>query len=61
FPSLSALSPRFTRCHVGENNPPDCFLPLRSLLVRIPCKKNKDGFHRLFFGGEQGIRTLGYL
>ena len=31
------------RCRVGENSPPDCFLPsLRSsLLVRIPCNQNK--------------------
>ena len=26
-----ALSPRFARCHVGENSPPDCFLPQASL------------------------------
>ena len=35
FASCSALVAR-----VGENSPPDCFLPLRfacSLLVRIPC------------------------
>ena len=23
----AALSPRFARCHVSENSPPDCFLP----------------------------------
>ena len=22
--------------HIGKNSPPDCFLPLRSLLVQIP-------------------------
>ena len=64
FPRLPPLSPRFARWHVGENSPPDCFLPqLRcSLLVRIPCphlknKKTPRGCF-LFFGGEQGIRTL---
>ena len=32
----AALSPRFARCHVGGNAPPEHFLPLCSLLVRIP-------------------------
>ena len=27
FPALPRLSPRFARCHVGENSPPGCFLP----------------------------------
>ena len=64
FPRLSPLSPRFARWHVGKNSPPDCFLPLRSLLVRIPysfhIKNNKQHAMVLLviFGGEQGIRTL---
>ena len=53
FPRLPPLSPRFARWHVGENSPPDCFLPqLRcSLLVRIPCPylKNKKNTARVFF------------
>jgi len=36
FVRAIALSPRFARCRVGQNSPPDCFLPLRSLLVRFP-------------------------
>ena len=55
------------RCHVSENSPPDCFLPLSfasSLLVRIPHEpssiKNKRAYLiliRSHFGGERGIRT----
>ena len=44
-PVLPHLSPRFARCPVGENASPKHFLPLRSLIVRIPCflfyRKNK--------------------
>ena len=64
FPRLPPLSPRFARWHVGKNSPQDCFLPLRSLLVRIPysfhIKNNKQHAMVLLviFGGEQGIRTL---
>ncbi len=48
---------------VGKNSPQDCFLPLRSLLVRIPFiiykKQKSSSDDELFcFGGEQGIRTL---
>ena len=62
FPMLSPLSPRFARWHVGKNSPPDCFLPLRSLLVRIPLLdlkiKSPSDDELFIFGGEQGIRTL---
>ena len=46
--------------HVGENSPPDCFLPLRSLLVQIPPslfrQQKNTHFRECFFdGGEGGI------
>ena len=59
----AALSPRFARCRVGENSPPDCFLPQAfacSLLVRIPCTIKKEEQYLLVllsFGALQGIRT----
>ena len=49
---------------VGKNSPSDCFLPLRSLLVRIPpiILKNKKARLKtnfFIFGGDGGIRTHG--
>ena len=65
FPVLPHLSPRFARCHVGENSPPDCFLPQAALapsLFESLTKKKEHSFrYTLPFGGELGIRTLGTL
>ena len=60
------LSPRFARCPVGRNSPPDCFFPqtsfapslFESLALILNKKEKEPRVATLFFGGEQGIRTL---
>ena len=51
--------------HVGENSPPDCFLPQTSSApslfesLFLFCQSKKQALRPAFrFGGEQGIRTL---
>ena len=59
FPALPRLSLRFARCLVGENSPPDCFLPQRcacSLLVRFPGVAAKNAvFRQRFLAPPAGI------
>ena len=47
--------------HVGENRSPNAFLPLRSLLVRVPVvkhiKNKTTQTGGLIFGGPTGTRT----
>ena len=66
FPRLSPLSPRFARCHRRQKQSTGLFSSERLCLSPslfeslFIIKKNKttqtDGF--VFYGGEQGIRTL---
>ncbi len=62
-PALPRLSPRFARCRVGKNSPPDCFFPQPygcSLLVRFPFTQKKRsrtplGAQLLFLERTTGI------
>ena len=65
FPRLPPLSPRFARCHRRQKQSTGLFFSERlclspSLFESLFIIKNKttpkDGF--VFYGGEQGIRTL---
>ena len=66
FSALPCLSPRYARCHVSENSPPDCFLPqIKDLL--LPCSNPINFKHKTktehtksvlcFRGTPEGIRT----